>query len=310
MTGAPELAVVTVLYRSREALSKTLPTWLAAARGRSVEFVFVDHAPDDGCAELIADCFGGAGTGGYRYLPDPANPGFAAGCNRGMAAVSAPHAFLLNPDVWLNDDTLAAVADAVARAPGQPLAVGLSMRGDEYTGIELNPVSLFNDRRSGSRREPVGPSGGAAVFPVALFQRFGGFAEELFAWGEDADLALRLFAAGIRTRTLDLALPHAWGHSVEGDRGLGALRAYLLARNRLLVAARTFSGPLLLLALPVLALAHGALAVRRVRQGTLAPFLRGVGRGVRVGWRARRGWRGRRLGVAGLIAHVTNGGIR
>jgi GT2 family glycosyltransferase len=141
-----------------------------------------------------------------------------------------------------------------------------------------------------------------------MFHTFGGFDEGMFAWGEDADLAFRLYAAGIHTRTLDLALPHAWGHSVEGDRRLGAFRAYLLARNRLLVAARNLSWPLLLLALPVLALAHCALAVRRARQGLLAPFVRGVGRGVLAGGRARRGWRGRRFGLAHLVEFAKSGG--
>jgi GT2 family glycosyltransferase len=151
MTGAVRLTVVTVLYRSREVLAKTLPTWAASARGQEVEFVVVDHDPDGGCADVVADCLDGHR---YRYLPDPANPGFATGANRAVRAAAAPHVLLLNPDVWLLADSLPAILAATARTPDRPIAIGLAMRGRTYTGIDLNAISLFNDRRSDRRRAP------------------------------------------------------------------------------------------------------------------------------------------------------------
>ncbi|MDH6471090.1 N-acetylglucosaminyl-diphospho-decaprenol L-rhamnosyltransferase [Micromonospora sp. H404/HB375] len=299
---AVELTVVTVLYRSAGMLAETLPTWVRSAEGLPVRFVFADNWPEDGCAEIIAGCLD---QDRYRYLPDSSNPGFAAGCNRAVAATTTGHVLLLNPDVWLPDGALARICAAVAEDPGTPVAVGLAMHGGEYVGIDLNPVSLFIDRSATTARAPLGPSGGAAVFPTELYRRFGGFYEHLFAWGEDADLALRLHASGVRTRALDLMLPHAGGHSVDGDDRLQGFRAFLLARNRLLVAARTLTWPLLLVALPVLALAHVALAARRARQGLLRPFLRGVGHGLRQGPAARRQWTGKRFGFATLLSYLT-----
>ncbi len=295
--GRPELAVVTVLYRSAEMLAKTAPTWAASARGLAVEFVFVDNSPGDGSEAVVAECFAEIP---HRYLPDPSNPGFAGGCNRALDAVTAGHVLLLNADVWLSGDSLTQILAAIGQAPDAPLAIGLTMQTRDYVGIDLNPISLFIDRPADTARGPLGPSGGAAVFPVELLRRFGGFYEEFFAWGEDADLAFRLYASGVRTRALNLSLPHAWGHSVAGDRNLGRRRAFLLARNRVLVAARTFSGPLLLTALPVMVLGHGALALRRIRQGTLVPFLSGIGQGLRGALRARRGWTGPRFGIGSL----------
>lgn len=297
-----ELTIVTVLYRSSEMLAKTLPTWVRSADGLPVQFIFADNWPEDGCEKVIAGCLD---DDRYVYLPDSSNPGFAAGCNRAVTAAATSHVLLLNPDVWLPDDALARICAAVAEDPATPIAVGLAMHGGEYVGIDLNPISLFIDRSATVSRAPLGPSGGAAVFPTELFRRFGGFYEHLFAWGEDADLAFRLYASGLRTRGLDLVLPHAGGHSVEGDTKLQGFRAFLLARNRLLVAARTFTWPLMLVALPVLALAHVALAARRVRQGLLRPFLRGVGRGLMEGPAARRQWTGKRFGFASLLSYLT-----
>jgi GT2 family glycosyltransferase len=295
------LTVVTVLYRSAPMLAETLPTWIRSAAGLPLRFVFADNWPEDGCDKVIAECLD---EDRYTYLPDAANPGFAAGCNRAVAVAGTSHVLLLNPDVWLRDDSLSRVLAAIADAPGDPIAVGLAMHGGEYTGIDVHPISLFVDRPTGARRGPLGPSGGGAVFPTAVFEEFGGFHEHLFAWGEDADLAYRLYAAGRRTLALDLALEHAGGHSVGGDGKLLGFRAYLLARNRILVAARTFSWPLALLAVPFIALAHCALAARRARQGLLRPFLRGVGTGLREAPRARSGWRGRRFGLASLTGYL------
>ncbi|MGB2567555.1 glycosyltransferase family 2 protein [Micromonospora citrea] len=302
---AQELTVVTVLYRSTQMLAETLPTWVRSADGLPVRFIFADNWPEDGCEKVIAGCLD---DDRYEYLPDPSNPGFAAGCNRAVASTTTSHLLLLNPDVWLPDDALARLCDAIAEDPGIPVAVGLAMHGGEYVGIDLNPISLFIDRPATASRPPLGPSGGAAVFPTDLFRRFGGFDEHLFAWGEDADLAFRLCGAGLRTRALDLVLPHAGGHSVEGDDKLQGFRAFLLARNRLLVAARTFSWPLMLVAVPILALAHVALAARRVRQGLLRPFLRGVGRGLVEGPAARRQWQGERFGFACLWSYLRGRG--
>jgi GT2 family glycosyltransferase len=293
--------VVTVLFRSADMLAKTLPTWVRSAEGLPVEFVFVDNAPDGSCPAVIEQ---NLPPGAGRYLPDDTNPGFAAGCNRAVAQVTAEHLLLLNPDVWLHEDSLTRILQAIAARPDVPLAVGLLMHDREYTGIDLHPIGLFIDRPSDAGRPPIGPSGGAGVFPTELFRRYGGLYEPMFAWGEDADLALRLFAAGVPTATLDLGLPHAWGHSVEGDAKLTEFRSFLLARNRVLVAARDLTWPLLLLTTPILLAAHVALAARRTRQGLLRSFLRGVGRGLAMAPGARRDRHGPRLGLGALMGHL------
>lgn len=295
------LTIVTVLYRSIEILADTLPTWVCSAEGLPVTFMFADNWPADGCAKLIASCLD---EDRYIYLPDSSNPGFAAGSNRAVAAASTSHVLLLNPDVWLLEDSLARILGAIAQNADAPIAVGLLMRGRRFVGIDVHPIGLFVDRPAKATRGPLGPSGGGAVFPTALFRQFGGFFDHLFAWGEDADLAYRLYAAGVHTRTLDLALPHKGGHSVDDDAELLDFRAFLLARNRILVAARTFTWPLALPAIPLIAVAHLALGLRRARQGLLRPFLRGVGRGLLEGPPARREWRGKRFGVASLISYL------
>ena len=72
-------------------------------------------------------------------------------------------------------------------------------------------------RATGGAGALRGPSGGAAAYRPSLFREFGGFYEAMFAWGEDADLALRLHMAGHTCLPLDLGLPHHGGHSVAAS---------------------------------------------------------------------------------------------
>ncbi|MBM0236224.1 glycosyltransferase family 2 protein [Micromonospora sp. ATA32] len=295
------LTVITVLYRSSEILAETLPTWVHSANNLPVKFIFADNRPGDGCEKFIESCLD---ADRYVYIPDSSNPGFATSCNMAVAAASTSHVLFLNPDVWLNEDSLVRIHAAIIDAPDVPIAVGLFMHGRQFVGIDLSPIGLFVDQPVEATRGPLGPSGGAAVFPTGLFRQFGGFYDHLFAWGEDADLAYRLYASGIRTRTLALALPHKVGHSVDSETGLLDFRAFLLGRNRILVAARTLSWPLLLVSATFIAAAHFLLAIRRARQGLLRPFLRGVGRGLLEGPMARREWRGKRFGILSLIDYL------
>jgi hypothetical protein len=55
-------------------------------------------------------------------------------------------------------------------------------------------------------------------------------------------------------------------------------------------------------------LGHGALALRRVRQGTLVPFLAGIGQGLRGSLRARRGWPGPRFGIRSVLRYWSGKG--
>ncbi len=307
MTMPPTtLTVVTVLYRSAQMLAQTLPTWAVAARGLPVDFVFVDNSPTDDCAAVLASTLE---AGSYTYVANPVNNGFAGGCNLAVQSASGSHLLLLNADVWLPEDALSSITKAIAENPDRPIAIGLAMDGGVYTGIDLSPIGLFVDRLARTGRGPLGPSGGAAVFPTDLFHRFGGFDEPMFAWGEDADLAFRLYAGGVRTVTLDLALPHAKGHSVAGDEQLSGFRAFLLARNRVLVGARTFSWPLLLAGLPVAVVAHAGLALRRARQRLLWPFLRGVARGILDAPARRRAATGPRFTLTNLFGYLRGGRV-
>ena len=84
--------------------------------------------------------------------------------------------------------------------------------------------------------DPLGPTGGAALYRRAAFEAAGGFDERIFLYYEDLDLALRMAAAGGRCRLAPEARAlHAYSASLGAGSGdkyarTGWSRGYMLRR--------------------------------------------------------------------------------
>ena len=84
--------------------------------------------------------------------------------------------------------------------------------------------------------DPLGPTGGAALYRREAFEAVGGFDERIFLYYEDLDLALRMAAAGGRCRLAGKARAlHAYSASLGPGSGekyanTGWSRGYMLRR--------------------------------------------------------------------------------
>lgn len=233
------LEIGTVLFGGMPTLRETMPTWIQAVDGMNVTIRIVDNGPTRE-AEALLEQLSARTSVKVIYDHRPENPGFAFSANRLIKDADSPWLFLLNPDIYLDRTSIAKAIEYVSGA-SNPAAVSIRTRGKLTAGIALTWYGLFVDRQVPSRVQCLGPSGGAALIPVARFREAGFFFDEdLFAWGEDAGLAVRLFASGISTDCLNLSLEHVGGHSVASPHGQ-RLKARLLARNRLIVLRRDFT---------------------------------------------------------------------
>jgi N-acetylglucosaminyl-diphospho-decaprenol L-rhamnosyltransferase len=271
-----QLEIVTVLFGGLPTLCETLPTWIQAVDGTAVGLRFVDNWPTTDAEQLLHRLAVGTSVK-VAYTHSPDNPGFAASANRLIRESQSKWLLLVNPDVYLHRAAVDAVLEYVSNADSlSPAAVSMRTNGRVTSGVELSWYGYFGDRQVPTRRACLGPSGGAAVLPVIeCCENDWFFEEDLFAWGEDAGLAVRLFAAGVRTTELDLALDHVGGHSVASPAGQ-RLKARLLARNRLLVLRREFSVPF---RLTVGGLMVGAMllnGIRKARSGTAYSHFQGM----------------------------------
>lgn len=200
------IAVVVVAYNSEETLHECLSR-LRAARDVG-EIRVVDNASRDASIELVQRH--ALADPRLRFIANPDNPGFAVACNQGAAASTAPWLAFVNPDCFIEADTLARLRGAAATL-GDALVGGV-LRGEDGTldaaARRRDPDFAAMLRSRGARelsiqRDPARPlqqvdavSGALMLLPRALFARIGGFDEGYRLHAEDLDLCRRVRQSG------------------------------------------------------------------------------------------------------------------
>jgi GT2 family glycosyltransferase len=183
---------------------------------------------------------------GLRVLAPGRNLGFARAVNAGIRTSAAEHVITLNDDMEVQPGFVRAVLTALRAHPGA--AVGaVQLRPDgrvDSLGVALDQSLCAYDVGHGlapaqalaDPLQAIGPSGGAAAFARWRFLELGGYDERFFAYLEDADLALRLAAAGVPyVLARDAVVWHRHSATLgSGSRAknelMGAGRGLLLAK--------------------------------------------------------------------------------
>jgi N-acetylglucosaminyl-diphospho-decaprenol L-rhamnosyltransferase len=225
-----QVGIVVVTYNSGEFIGACLDAALRTA----AEVLVVDNASIDGTVEEVGR------RASVRLIHNSENEGFAAGVNRGVAALGTPLVLLLNPDAVLLtglDDLVAACADqgtgaAAGRLAGDDGAtqVGFTLRrfptplalALETLGVNRlwprNPVNrryrcLDLDHDQAAVVEQ--PAGALLMVRRDVWEQLGGLDEAFFpAWFEDVDFCRRMADAGLRIAYVPAAVArHVGGHS-------------------------------------------------------------------------------------------------
>ncbi|GGA84680.1 glycosyl transferase [Arenimonas soli] len=224
--GARDIGVVVVTYASAATIERCLSALLAARHVMRV--MVVDNASrDDTCAIVERLARRDPRIGLVR---NPDNRGFAAACNQGATAIAQPWIAFVNPDAFVERDTLTRLADvAMVRAGAGLLGVEhrdpdgtpdpASRRSDPSLREQLFSLgrrdNLFLGRDPAQAVQPVEAVSGALMFlPAVLFVRLGGFDEGYRLHAEDLDLCRRVRQAGYEVLVVnDLAVTHLRGVS-------------------------------------------------------------------------------------------------
>ncbi len=260
------------------------------------EILLVDNASRDGTAVHVR-----ARHPQVRVEALDRNLGYAAAHNRNFARARGSHFWALNPDVVpargylerllgvLDADPTLGAATGCLLAPGRPPRI-------DSAGI-VRTWTRFVDRGRGApperfaREEDVfGACGAAALYRADALRAVcvpgeAPFAERLFMYYEDVDLAWRLRRAGWRTRYVPAA--HAW-HVRGGSGASSAFVEYHLVRNRVWVSLRNARPAELLAELPGLAVFQGVKSLQALVRPHVRRALHDQWRGLRACWRERR----------------------
>ncbi len=248
-----DVSIVVVSHGSADDLRVSLPA-AAAQRDVSTELIVVENG-DPSRSRPIAAAQGAA------FLAQEKNLGFAGGANAGIARSSGRYVLTLNPDCRLDPGFCAALArrldaadagDAgsasgkILRAEGADLATTSSV---DSTGIFFTASGRHFDRDSGASdsavldarpREIAGVTGAAGFYRRAALDSVristGWFDEDFFLYREDADLALRLRAAGWRGLFVPEAVAwHRRRNLPERRREMSEAANYHSVKNRFLL---------------------------------------------------------------------------
>ncbi|MGX5673058.1 glycosyltransferase family 2 protein [Thermomonas sp. XSG] len=200
------IAVVVVAYDSEETLDECLSRLRAAQDVEEIRVV--DNASRDASIDLVQRH--ALADPRLRFIANPDNPGFAVACNQGAAASTAPWLAFVNPDCFIEADTLARLRGA-ALTLGDALVGGV-LRGEDgaldAAARRRDPDFAAMLRSRGARelsiqRDPARPlqqvdaiSGALMLLPRALFARIGGFDEGYRLHAEDLDLCRRARQSG------------------------------------------------------------------------------------------------------------------
>ena len=221
-------------------------------RQRDVEFetIVVDNGSVDGSADLAEREFSA------RVIRNPDNRGFCAANNQGIAVARGEFIAVLNNDAEAEPGWLAALYHACGSAPEVGMAASKVLVWEDPARIDKAGHLIFPDGQNRGRgagaldrgqfdreEEALWPDGCAAMYRRRMLDEIGGFDEDFFAYGDDAELGLRARIAGWRCIYTPQAVVRHHRSATMGKAS--ADRLVLIERNRVLLALKLFPWSLL-----------------------------------------------------------------
>jgi len=248
------ISIIVVNWNGQHLLGECLES-LSKQTWKQTELILVDNGSTDGSREFLVSW--------AKRLPNaqtlllPHNTGFCKANNLGFAKARGEWIALFNTDAVAEPNWLAELVRY-----GDP-SRRIGMLASKI--LFQNPPGVIDkaghliywdgqNRGRGTMELDVGqydkpeeilwPDACAALYHRKIFEETGGFDETFFAFGDDADLGLRARLLGWTAWYVPTAVVY---HKHSASFGVySPLKVMLVERNRLLLAVKNFSWPLLL----------------------------------------------------------------
>jgi GT2 family glycosyltransferase len=245
-----------VNWNRRELLRACLDS-LQRQNETGFEIIVVDNGSIDGSVEMIEHEFvEAAGAVRTRLIRNAENRGFCAANNQGIAMARGAFVALLNNDAEADPGWLKALRRVLEQRPEVGMAASKILVYENPRRIDKAGHLIYPDGQNRGRgmgapddgrydqlEEALWPDGCAAMYRKQMLDQIGGFDEDFFAYGDDAELGLRARIAGWKCMYVpDAVARHHRGQTL----GLESTRRLeLIERNRVLLAVKLFPWSLL-----------------------------------------------------------------
>jgi len=254
------------------------------------EVVVVDNGSNDGSPEMVASEWQNNPLFHVKLIRNTENRGFCAANNQGFAASGGEFVALLNNDAEAEPGWLQALASAFTNRPDVGMAASKILVHEDPRRIDKVGHLIYPDGQNRGRgtgeldegqydriEEVLWPDGCAAMYRRAMLDEIGGFDEDFFAYGDDAELGLRARIAGWKCLYIPSAVARHHRGTTLGLRS--SRRLELIERNRVLLAAKLFPWSLLWL--------NGVYYAMRLGAGVWAALMGHGEVGKFPGWRGK-----------------------
>lgn len=246
----PAVDAVVITWNRCELASECIEHLLASTL--PVNVIVIDNGSEDGTPDRVRERFPEVDLVEFAD-----NRGYGAAANAGAERATADFVAIINQDALVAPDYFELVLARMSSDERIGFASGLSI--DPKSGKVDSAGAVFD---SGLRWGPyfhgvspeevavdearlASPPTDSIVFRRSAFLDIGGFDSEIFAYGEDLDLTLRLREAGWLPASVTAALVEHLGAASMGKRSVGQMN--LVGWGRGYVAGRYRVGPMELL---------------------------------------------------------------
>lgn len=240
-----DLLIVTVTHNSAALLE---PFSAALRTAPRADHLFVDNASSDGSADAVRRLFPHA-----TLLENRRNTGTAAAWNEGMAraALSGKSlVWILNPDVLVHPGCMEALLAFLSAHP-RAGAAGPVLLFSHRPGVIESFGARFDMKRGTGGQQHQGESldhglpevvdadyvdGGSCMLRLPAMEEAGAFDQDLFMYGEEADLCHRLRQSGWTVHAVRKAVVSHRHYELAGSELPGPAQLYYMTRNHIRLA--------------------------------------------------------------------------
>jgi GT2 family glycosyltransferase len=200
--------IVTVLYNSQKWLTGYLDALCNCDYDKKqLNLILVDNNPTDSTYQSILNNHPIVSLlGSFTFITNPTNVGFGKANNQGAKKGDSPYLLLLNIDTEISVTAFIELESSIKQSTDKTAAWEMRQFPYEHPKV-YDPVTQF----------VTWASAAALVVKREIFEKTGGFDEDIFMYGEDVDLSWNIRKRGYHIRYCPKAIVYHYTYAGEDD---------------------------------------------------------------------------------------------